>query len=67
VCIETGVVYGSMSEAERFNNLGAGSVSWSVKNRRPIYGMHFEYAKLLYIRGNLTRKIWIKPRTKGRL
>ena len=45
VCIETGVVYGSMSEAERFNNLGAGSVSWSVKNRRPIYGMHFEIAK----------------------
>jgi hypothetical protein len=41
-CIETGVVYGSMSEAGRLLNINHSSVSWSIKNKRPIYGMHFE-------------------------
>ena len=34
--------FGSMSEAERFYNLGGGSVSWSIKHKKPIFGMHFE-------------------------
>ena len=34
--------FGSMSEAQRYYKLGSGSVSWSVKNKKPIYGMHFE-------------------------
>jgi hypothetical protein len=45
VCLKDGKIFGSMSEAERFYNLGGGSVSWSIKNKRPIYGMHFEIAK----------------------
>ena len=45
VCIETGEVFGSMSEAERFYELGAGSVSWSIKNKKSIYKMHFEIRK----------------------
>jgi hypothetical protein len=46
VCIETGIVYGSMSEAGRLLNINHSSVSWSIKNKRPIYGMHFEFGKL---------------------
>lgn len=42
LCITNGEVFGSMSEAERFYNLGGGSVSWSVKHKKPIFGMHFE-------------------------
>ena len=42
VCIETGDVFGSMSEAERFYKLGSGSVSWSIKHKKSIYKMHFE-------------------------
>jgi hypothetical protein len=42
ICIEDGNTFGSMSEAERFYKLGAGSVSWSVKNKKSIYKMHFE-------------------------
>lgn len=42
VCIETQKEFGSMSEAQRFYNLGGGSVSWSIKHKKPIYGMHFE-------------------------
>ena len=44
ICIETGFIYGSQSEAQRILNLGSGSVSWSIKNKRPIKGMHFEIA-----------------------
>lgn len=42
VCLETGIIYGSQSEAQRILNLGNGSVSWSIKHKRPIKGMHFE-------------------------
>jgi len=41
-CIETNEIFGSMSEAERKKGLGTGSVSWSVKHKKPIYGMHYE-------------------------
>ena len=37
--------FGSMSEAQRHYNLGSGSVSWAIKNKKPIFGMHFEFAK----------------------
>lgn len=43
-CIETGKVYGSQSEAQRELKLGNGAVSWSIKYKKPIYGMHFEIA-----------------------
>jgi hypothetical protein len=42
LCVETGIKYGSQSEASRKLGLGNGSVSWSIKNKRPIRGMHFE-------------------------
>lgn len=42
VCIETGAVYGSMSEAARELKINHTSVSWSVKHKKPIFGMHFE-------------------------
>ena len=42
VCIETGDVFGSMSEAERFYKISQSSVSWSIKYKKPIFGMHFE-------------------------
>jgi len=45
LCVTDGKSFGSMSEAERFYNFGGGAVSWSVKNEKPIYGKHFEYAK----------------------
>lgn len=45
VCLKDNKSFGSMSEAERFYGLGKGSVSWSVKHKRPIYGMHFEIAQ----------------------
>lgn len=41
-CIETGEGYGSQSEAERQLGLGAGCVRWSIKYKKPIFGMHFE-------------------------
>jgi hypothetical protein len=44
-CIETGIIYGSMSEAGRILNINHSSVSWSIKYKRPIYGMHFEIAQ----------------------
>ena len=43
-CVETGVIYGSMSEAGRLLNIDHSSVSWSIKHKKPIYGMHFEIA-----------------------
>lgn len=42
ICLETGIKYGSMSEAARELNIDHTSVSWSVKNKKPIFGMHFE-------------------------
>jgi hypothetical protein len=41
-CVETGDVFGSMSEAGRILNISISSVSWSVKNKKPIFGMHFQ-------------------------
>jgi len=31
-----------MSEAGRILNISNSSVSWSIKYKKPIYGMHFE-------------------------
>lgn len=45
VCLETGDEYGSMSEASRKLKISISSVHWSVKNCKPIFGMHFEVAK----------------------
>lgn len=45
VCIETGEEFGSMSEAGRKLNISISSVSWSIKNKKPIFGMHFELTK----------------------
>jgi hypothetical protein len=45
ICITDGKIFQSMSEAVKYYKLGGGSVSWSVKNNKPIYGMHFEIAK----------------------
>lgn len=42
ICVEDGKEYGSMSEAERYYGLGQSSVSWSIKHKKPIFGMHFE-------------------------
>lgn len=41
-CINTGVIYGSQTEAQRMLGLGSGSVGWSIKHNRPIYGLYFE-------------------------
>lgn len=43
-CIETGVIYGSMSEAERMLNIGQGCVSYSIFNKTPTHKLHFEIA-----------------------
>jgi hypothetical protein len=42
ICIETGDVFGSMSEASRKLNISISSVSWSIKYKKPIFLMHFE-------------------------
>jgi hypothetical protein len=42
ICLETGLEYGSMSEASRKLNIAISSVSWSIKNKKPIYNMHFQ-------------------------
>ena len=42
ICIETNEEFGSMSEASRKLDISISSVSWSVKNKKPIFGMHFE-------------------------
>jgi hypothetical protein len=39
-----GKFYGSMSEAARNLNIDHSSVSWSIKHKKPIFGMHFELA-----------------------
>lgn len=41
-CIETGEIFGSMSEAGRKLKIDHSSVSWSIKHNKPINGMHFE-------------------------
>ena len=38
ICVESGIIYGSQSEAQRMLNLGNGAVSWSIKHKKPIYG-----------------------------
>jgi hypothetical protein len=43
-CVESDVIYGSMSEAGRVLNINHSSVSWSIKHKKPIFGMHFEIA-----------------------
>jgi len=45
-CIENGVIYGSQSEAQRELNLCKGAVCWSIKNKRPINGFHFEFLSI---------------------
>jgi hypothetical protein len=42
ICVETGVEYGSQMEAQRHLKLGNGSISWSIKYKKPIFGMHFQ-------------------------
>lgn len=42
VCVETGVVYGSMSEAARELNISISAVSLSVNEGYPVFGMHFQ-------------------------
>lgn len=42
ICVETGTEYGSMSEAARELKINHSSVSWSIKHKKPIFGMHFE-------------------------
>lgn len=39
---ETGLCFGSMSEAGRNLGIDISSVSWSIKYKKPIFGMHFE-------------------------
>lgn len=41
ICNETGIEYGSMSEAERELGWGQGGVKWSMKFNRPIFGKTF--------------------------
>lgn len=41
-CIENGMVYGSMAEAERLNGIGNGGVYWSIKHKKKIKGMTFK-------------------------
>lgn len=45
ICVTDGKEFGSMSEASRYYNCCHTSVSWSVKNQKPIYGKLFEIAK----------------------
>lgn len=42
---ETGEIFGSQCEAARKLNIDHTSVSWSIKNNKPIYGFHFELGK----------------------
>lgn len=42
LCIQNNIEYGSMSEAGRKLNISPSSVSWSIKHKKPIFGMHFE-------------------------
>lgn len=39
---ETGQIFGSMSEASRILGIHVSSVHWSIKNSKPIFGMHFK-------------------------
>lgn len=42
-CINTGIIYGSMSEAQRVLKIGQSGISWSIKHQRPIHGLHFRF------------------------
>lgn len=42
ICTNTNISYGSMSEAARKLNISISSVSWSIKYKKSIFGMHFE-------------------------
>jgi hypothetical protein len=42
ICVESGVIYGSQSEAGRLLKISHTSVHWSIKNKKPIFGMHFQ-------------------------
>lgn len=42
ICIETGEIFGSMSEASRKLNIAISSVSWSIKYKKPVFNMHFQ-------------------------
>ena len=42
ICVETGEIFGSMSEASRKLNIAISSVCWSVKHEKPIFGMNFK-------------------------
>jgi hypothetical protein len=42
ICVESGIEYGSMSEASRELKIHVSSVHWSIKHKKPIFGMHFE-------------------------
>jgi hypothetical protein len=42
LCLTNLVEYGSMSEASRKLGISISSVSWSVKHKKPIFGMHFQ-------------------------
>lgn len=44
-CIETGVVYGSMSEASRKLGFSISAISLSVNNKLPVYGNNFQIAE----------------------
>lgn len=44
-CVETGKTYGSMSEAARILNIDRSSIGWSVRNKKSIFGMHWEINK----------------------
>lgn len=45
ICVQTGVEYGSMSEAGRLLKINYSSVSWSIKHNKTIFGMNFELKK----------------------
>ena len=40
--LDTKEEFGSMSEASRKLGISISSVSWSIKHKKPIFGMHFE-------------------------
>lgn len=43
--LDTKEEFGSMSEASRKLGIAISSVAWSVKNKKPIYGMCFEFVR----------------------
>lgn len=41
-CIETGEVFGSMSEASRILKIDRSSIGWSIRYKKPIFGVYWE-------------------------